>query len=98
MYKLLTTFFCIAAISFSPVKAQILLDSTTVDTITLLQGLTVPWEILWGPDGRIWFTEKTGTISAFNPSSGDRKILRVIQGVATNSEAGLLGMTLHPNF
>jgi len=65
----------------------------TRDVVT---GLDTPWEITWGPDGWIWFTERYGRISRVNPETGELHTLARFD-VWENAEAGLLGMALHPN-
>ncbi len=70
-------------------------DMATRDVIT---GLDTPWEILWGPDNRIWMTERNGTVSAVDPVSGSKTVLLEIAEVAQEGESGLMGMVLHPNF
>lgn len=64
----------------------------------VLTGLTLPWEILWAPDNHIWFTERGGRISRFNPATGDRTTLFNVPDVASQGEGGLMGMVLHPSF
>lgn len=64
----------------------------------ILSNLTNPWEIIYGPDNLIWFTEKTGKISRLNPSNGQVTTLHTIADVRVNGEGGLLGMVLHPDF
>ncbi len=61
-------------------------------------GLDTPWEILWGPDGDIWFTERYGRISKVNPETGLVKELIRLNEVYEDGERGLMGMVLHPNF
>jgi glucose/arabinose dehydrogenase len=56
------------------------------------------WEILWGPDDHIWFTERDGKISKMNPASGAIIFSATINEVAASGEGGLLGMALHPDF
>jgi len=75
-------------------------DLTPVDlkTKVLVGNLTMPWELVYGPDGLIWFTEKSGKISRLNPSSGQVSLLHTISEVRMQGEGGLLGMALHPNF
>lgn len=65
---------------------------------TVAQGLTQPWEILWGPDNHIWLTERGGRISRLEPRTGTLKPLLTVPDAVQNGEGGLLGMTLHPNF
>jgi glucose/arabinose dehydrogenase len=69
------------------------------DTV-LVSNLNFPWEILWGPDGFIWMTERGGKISRVNPATGAVTSLLTITEVKNHNggEGGLLGMVLHPNF
>ncbi len=87
--------FNVLALSLS---AQIQLDSTAVTVSTVAQNLDTPWEILWGPDNHIWFTERRGTVNRLNPVSGAVENLITITEVREQGEAGLLGMALHPDF
>ena len=64
----------------------------------LVQNLSYPWEILWGPDNFIWMTERGGRISRVNASNGTIIPLITINEVQSNGEGGLLGMVLHPKF
>jgi aldose sugar dehydrogenase len=64
----------------------------------LADGLHFPWEILWGPDGMIWMTERSGKLSRVDPATGQVTLLADIDGVVPNNEGGLLGMVLHPEF
>jgi glucose/arabinose dehydrogenase len=61
--------------------------------------LNFPWEILWGPDNFIWFTEREGRVSKINPETGQVIPIATIADVATTTNFnGLLGMALHPQF
>ncbi|HYP06849.1 MAG TPA: glucose/sorbosone family PQQ-dependent dehydrogenase [Bryobacteraceae bacterium] len=62
-------------------------------------GLANPWEITWGPDGKLWLTERSGKrITRIDPTSGDRKVAATIDEVsAPGGQDGLLGMALHPD-
>jgi len=75
-------------------------DLTPVDLKNkiLVANLTLPWELIYGPDNLIWFTEKSGKISRLNPTSGQVTALHIITDVRIQGEGGLLGMALHPNF
>ncbi|MBD3420625.1 MAG: PQQ-dependent sugar dehydrogenase [Chitinivibrionales bacterium] len=84
--------FMMVAVSSYAARAQL-------DTATIVSNLDTPWEILWGPDDWIWFTERKGRISRVHPSTGELKILiDRIPDVHEQSESGLLGMALHPAF
>lgn len=74
-----------------------LLD-VVLKTNVLASGLTLPWEIVYGPDSQIWFTEKSGKISRLNLQNGVITPLLTISEVRVNGEGGLMGMVLHPDF
>ncbi len=71
----------------SPVVATVVADS-----------LDVPWEITWGADGWLWFTEQRGTVNRLNPQTGERRVLLQLTDVLYQKSQGLLGMALHPDF
>ncbi len=62
-------------------------------------GLEGPWEIAWGPDGRLWATERQGRrVVHINPADGSRRTLVAIPEVHQSvSQDGLLGLALHPD-
>ncbi|MGH3550801.1 MAG: glucose/sorbosone family PQQ-dependent dehydrogenase [Pseudonocardiaceae bacterium] len=66
----------------------------------LTTGLADPWEIVWGPDGFLWVTEKTGKrITRVNPADGSKSTVITIADVySTQSQDGLLGMAFQPTF
>ena len=77
---------------------ELQLDSTFLSVSTIAAHLDVPWEITWGPDNWIWFTEQSGTVSRVNPETGEQKLLlRIIPDVYRNRTLGLLCMALHPD-
>ncbi len=64
----------------------------------LTQQLQYPWEICWGPDNKIWMTERGGRISRIDTASGKVTPVLTIADVTAQGEGGLLGMALHPYF
>ncbi|RFZ83545.1 PQQ-dependent sugar dehydrogenase [Mucilaginibacter terrenus] len=72
-------------------------DAKLTDVV-LTQNLTFPWEILWGPDNKLWITERGGKISRVDPASGTITPLATLPDVVSQGEGGLLGMVLHPDF
>lgn len=66
--------------------------------VVLDDGISRPWEVLWGPDNHIWMTERGGRISRVNPKTGELKPLLTLPDIVANGEGGLLGMVLHPDF
>jgi len=81
-----------------PVLATYTVGNTTVSASALTGNLDTPWELLWGPDNFLWLTERGGTISRVNPSTGQVLPLLTITDVTETGESGLLGMAVHPNF
>ena len=71
---------------------------TGESTRVVKQDLQFPWEILWGPDDHLWFTEREGKISKMNPATGAIVFSATISGVVSQGEGGLLGLALHPDF
>lgn len=96
LYALLL-FAIISTSSFA--QTQLTVGSTTLDIDTIITGLNVPWEIVYGPDGKLWMTEREGIISRVDIQTGTKDVLLDIQStVYAAGEAGMLGMTLHPSF
>jgi glucose/arabinose dehydrogenase len=62
-------------------------------------GMDIPWEIIYGSDDHLWVTERKGLISRIDPITKTKSIVLNLAGtVYQNSESGLLGMALHPDF
>jgi glucose/arabinose dehydrogenase len=64
---------------------------------TLVSGLDTPWDLVWGPDGMIWVSERGGRISRVDPQSGQLTAVGQLT-VTENGESGLMGIALHPDF
>jgi glucose/arabinose dehydrogenase len=78
-------------------SSQVLPDAE-ITTEVLTQSLIYPWELIYGPDSYIWFTERGGKISRLNPKNGVIALVHTIPEVTSTGEGGLLGMALHPDF
>jgi glucose/arabinose dehydrogenase len=78
----------------APSEAQ-RIDYTTRDVAV---ELNVPWEIRWGHDGWIWFTERAGYFKKVHPDSGIVKNLLFESEVHSLAEWGMLGFDFHPDF
>lgn len=62
-------------------------------------GMDIPWEMIYGPDDHLWVTERKGLVSRIDPVTKTKTIvLNIISNVYQQSESGLLGMVLHPDF
>jgi glucose/arabinose dehydrogenase len=66
-------------------------------TEVVASGLDTVWEVAWGPDGFIWFTERGGRISRLNPQTGAHALVGQV-AVSESGEGGLMGLTFHPDF
>ncbi len=89
---------CIGAIA-SSAQSTYPLDSTILTSRIVVDSIDIPWEIIWGPDGHIWMTERIGRVSRIDPSTGQKELLlNLTSQVYQQSESGMLGMVLHPDF
>jgi aldose sugar dehydrogenase len=86
--------FCLIRI----ISAQVMVGNTSIDTTTIIAGIDIPWEIIWGSDNHIWMTERYGRISRVNPDNRSQQVLLVLDDCHQQGESGLMGMALHPDF
>lgn len=73
------------------------INATTKIVEVVAGNLSVPWAIDISRDGRIFFTEREGLIKVIDNNQSLPKIASYIR-VFNEGEAGLLGLSLHPNF
>ncbi|UZR95015.1 PQQ-dependent sugar dehydrogenase [Chondrinema litorale] len=77
------------------------LKSGTLKVTEVKNNLTIPWEIVWGPDQHIWLTHNQGTISRLNPKTGELiNLIKVSDIYPGNSltDTRMMGLALHPDF
>lgn len=60
--------------------------------------LFIPWEIIYGPDNNIWFTQKNGYICRVNPVTSQTDTLYRETATVIQGEGGMTGLALHPSF
>ena len=65
---------------------------------TLARGLTVPWDIVFLPDGSFLFTERPGRVRLYKNNHLQDKPLLELKDVEVRGKMGLLGACLHPQF
>lgn len=79
-----------------------IVGNTTLTSSDVVTGINVPWEILWGPDDYIWCTLRTGKVLHIDPVTGNYTTLLDISNTyssyGVNSEPGLLGMAISPEW
>ncbi|KTC65047.1 L-sorbosone dehydrogenase (plasmid) [Legionella adelaidensis] len=80
-----------------PVFAKDISNSSPISI--LAKGLDIPWALDFLPDNKIIFTERAGEIKLIDISENN-KVLKIatLPDVSAVSEAGLLGVAVHPNF
>ena len=99
--KTILSFLLLITLSINSVFSQdiITVGNTELEVREVITGLDVPWEMKWGPDGFLWITERDGLVSRINIDTGEKNvILDITNQVWQSSEAGLLGMEIHPDF
>lgn len=73
--------------------------SQDVQTRVVTEDLDTPWDLVWGPDGHIWYTERYGKISKVDPETGEKTLLLDhTSTVYERSESGMMGLCIHPDF
>ncbi|NGF56393.1 c-type cytochrome [Parapedobacter sp. SGR-10] len=76
-------------------EENIKLDSTVLGVSVVADSLIVPWELVWGPDDRIWVVEERGHIMRINPSTGEKRIILKLP-IGARPE-GAQALLVHPD-
>lgn len=94
-FLLLAGVLCCATACYNKSSAQLNISSRIVK-----DSLFIPWEIIYGPDDHIWFTQKNGYICRLDPANGqtDTMYHETATVILNGGEGGMLGMALHPSF
>lgn len=73
-------------------------DSSLFASRVLTSALSNPWAMRWGPDGKIWVTERSsGEVTSIDPETGAQQVILTVDEVYSGPQhEGLLGMALHP--
>ena len=72
--------------------------SAEVKVETVLDDLKLPWELVFAPDGRIFFTERDGKLWIIENESLDLVATIPVSFDPHGQEGGLLGLALDPEF
>jgi glucose/arabinose dehydrogenase len=72
---------------------------TLVDTV-IQSGLSVPWDIAFAPDGRMFMTERMGNLVMFESTKPNAKRIGALKvpDIHSMGEAGLMGIVVDPGF
>src|ERR1700733_3221531 len=65
---------------------------------TLASGLTVPWDLVFLPNGDMLATERPGRVRIFHNNKLEPEPVLTIDNMEVNGKMGLLGICLHPLF
>ncbi|WP_298151474.1 PQQ-dependent sugar dehydrogenase [Flavobacterium sp.] len=83
----------------NPCHAQINLGTTILQNTVVATNLNVPWDMAYGADGWIWFTELSGNIKRMNPDTYEIQQVFAIGDVALfGFSVGLHSIVLDPDF
>lgn len=72
----------------------VVLQESPAAAETVAEGLEIPWEIAFLPDGSLLVTERPGRLTRL----GETRESVQVEGVHHAGEGGLLGLALHPSF
>jgi glucose/arabinose dehydrogenase len=72
--------------------------NTSFRVETIVSGLTVPWSIVWAPDGRMIFTERGGRVRVVENGKLREQPLFTVPDVEPTGESGLMSVALHPQY
>jgi glucose/arabinose dehydrogenase len=99
MKTIVTAFLSTNVFIIAYTQSTMMIGQTQVQVDTIVSGIDIPWEIIWGSDDHLWMTERRGRVSRVNPINGEVNIILNHENqVWQNSESGMLGMVLHPDF
>jgi len=88
-----------AGIVVTTLAANPALENFTMRTVIASQRM--PHDLVYGPDNKIWYTERFGgTVSFLDPVTGDKTIVLNLGSkmVQVGGQDGLMGLALHPEF
>jgi len=95
MKKLAILLLLTSSVGFS----QINLGTTILTNTVVASNLNVPWDMAYGADGYIWFTELGGTIKRMNTNTYQIQTVFTLPDVVLfGFSVGLHSLVLHPDF
>lgn len=78
---------------------ELILDSTRLEVRAVATGLKIPYDLVFGPDGWIWFSERNGDIHRLQPETGELQLIFHVDEVFESEDnSGMYALALHPDF
>lgn len=89
-----------AAGSASPTDAPRATGAPTLSDTVIQAGLSVPWDVAFAPDGRMFVSERMGAILMFQSAAPNARRLATyrVPDVRAMGEAGVMGLAVDPSF
>ncbi len=83
-----------------PTPLQVLqLEYTALAVSIVATGLIHPWDMTWGFDNRIWFTENGGWVKRLDPATGQLDTLLKLGDCHSSwGNPGIYSLAFHPDF
>lgn len=98
MYRTIAVWTAIAAISASPLAAQVQSEKATYRVQRIAEGLENPWALALLPDGRLLVTERPGRLRVVENGALQPNPLAGVPEVWARGQGGLFDLALHPDF
>lgn len=84
--------------SITEIKFTTKTEKLTVKVDTLYSAFQNPWGMTWIGDGKMLVTERKGEILIFKDDKYTGQKVQGLPAVYANGQAGLLDITVHPDF
>ncbi len=93
------TFLTFSSIAQDKTRLKIVVGTSTFDAVEVLQNRVIPWDLVYGNDSSLWFTEKTGGIYRLDRDYNLHEVGIVEESrVSKYENAGMHAMCFHPQW
>ena len=82
----------------SPDAAAIAAASVGLTVTPIVTGLTIPWDLLFTPDGTMIYNERAGGLWARRTNGATTQLSADFSDLWVSGEVGLMGMAVDPDF
>jgi glucose/arabinose dehydrogenase len=90
----------IAIVALSMLIPTATVAAPTVAAQVVQDGLVIPWDVAFAPDGQMFVSERPGRIRVYSSGTKNAPLLATttISGVRAEGESGVMGIATHRNF